>query len=670
MPSWQHFQAAVTKTSRVWRRICSAAQATVLALACVANAAEGPPEDLASAGLDALLDLDVSGASKFSLRMSETASAVSMITADQMRALGHRTLADVLRSMRGVVVSSDRTYSYLGVRGFAAPGDYNTRILLLVDGNRVNDTVYDQAFIGSEFPLDLDLVERVEFIPGQGSAVHGANALFGVVNVVTRSRIDGSGGEAAVTLASGDSRQVRITGHRELGAATVMLSATALRERGRDVYYPGYDTPDAHSGISHQTDHERQDQLFTRIGFEDATVTLIHADRIRGLSASPGTVFNDPRTLYRDTQTLGDVSLRRRIDGLSHWNARLYAGSYSFRGDYAMDDAPGTLNRDGAQSRWWGLEGSVFTERVDSHKIVAGADVQVSPRRDQTNADISPVAVTYLDDHLSGRRFSLFGEDQWTLSPALSLTAGARWDHEPGRDGELNPRLAVVWRPGERWVTKFIHGTAYRPPNAFETRYATPGGYKSNPGLRAERVRGNEAVLEHRPDASTRWTMSAYANAARNLIVQAIDPADEMLLYDNLGVLRARGLELEGERAWPGGTHVRANYGWQDVRDPSGQGFERRAARHLGKLAVVLPLANDWTLGNETVVVAHRGEVPGYGVSNVTLSRASGRHGLRASLGVRDIFDRAPADPAGDSVLQPLSPQDGRSVWARIELAF
>lgn len=132
----------------------------MLALACVANAAEGPPEDLASAGLDTLLDLDVSGASKFSLRMSETASAVSMITADQMHALGHRTLADVLRSMRGVVVSSDRAYSYLGVRGFAAPGDYNTRILLLVDGNRVNDTVYDQAFIGSEFPLDLDLVER------------------------------------------------------------------------------------------------------------------------------------------------------------------------------------------------------------------------------------------------------------------------------------------------------------------------------------------------------------------------------------------------------------------------------------------------------------------------------------------------------------------------------
>jgi iron complex outermembrane receptor protein len=177
------------------------------------------PTDLASVPLDTLLDLEVSGASKFELRMSEASSSVTVITADEMRALGYRTLADVLSSVRGLVVSTDRTYSHLGVRGFSAPGDYNTRILLLIDGNRVNDAVFDQAFLGSEFPLDLDLVERVEFIPGQGSAVHGSNALFGVVNVVTRRGGASSASEVAGALGSAQSRQLRVTRRSRPAAA-------------------------------------------------------------------------------------------------------------------------------------------------------------------------------------------------------------------------------------------------------------------------------------------------------------------------------------------------------------------------------------------------------------------------------------------------------------------
>ena len=59
-------------------------------------------------------------------------------------------------------------------------------MLLLVNGVRFNDNLYDQASIGTDFPIDLDLVERVEFVPGPGSAVYGANAFFGVVNVITR----------------------------------------------------------------------------------------------------------------------------------------------------------------------------------------------------------------------------------------------------------------------------------------------------------------------------------------------------------------------------------------------------------------------------------------------------------------------------------------------------
>lgn len=650
------------------------AVAAGLCLAAAGQGVSAAANDLVAAGLDALLDVEVTGTSKFSLRMSESASSVTVISAEQMRALGHRTLADVLRSVRGLVVSSDRTYHYLAVRGFSTAGDYNTRVLLLIDGNRVNDTIYDQAMLGSEFPLDIDLVERVEFIPGQGSAVHGANALFGVVNVITRRAPATSSAETALSLGHGQWRQLRVSGSQPIaGDGQLLLSASVWKQAGTDAYYPGFDAPETNNGTSRRTDHERGRQLFAKFSRGEWSATLVHGDRTKGLTAIPSTVFGDPATLYRDTQTMADLSLQHPLDALSHWKLRLYGGRYDFRGDYLIDVPPLTLNRDGSASRWWGAEAVLFTERFDAHKLVAGADVQFSPRRDQWNIDVWPEPANYLDDKRSGRRFSLFAEDQWTWSPSVTLTAGARLDRQQGASTQFSPRLAAVWRPHAEWVFKAIHGSAYRPPNAYEAYYSTPpasGGYKANPSLRNERVRGHELVAEWRPSAASRWTISAYRNEAHGLLVQQLDPDDDMLVYRNAGALRAQGLEIEAEQAWPSGAQLRGNLGLQRVKDVSGLGLAEHNASRVAKLVALWPLPRGWMLGGETVAVGRRGDVPGYGVTQLTLSAALPRGRGHVSLSVHDLFDRQPSDPGSDSALQPTAPQDGRSLRLKFELKF
>jgi iron complex outermembrane receptor protein len=559
------------------------------------------------------------------------------------------------------------------VRGFSSPGDYNTRILLLIDGNRVNDTVYDQAFLGSEFPLDIDMVERVEFIPGQGSAVHGANALFAVVNVVTRRPGTSTGSEVATSIGSGRARQLRVSTNQALAPnSSVLLSATVLRFAGTDAYYPALDTPATNNGISQRTDHERGKQLFAKYHHSDLSATLLHSDRTKGLSGMPEFVFGDPRNLYRDSETLADVSLSRNIDALNRWKLRVYGGSYSFRGDYIIDYPPVTYNQDRAESRWWGVETHLYTERFEAHKLVVGADLHYSPRRDQSNADVSPAAATYLDDRRRGKRQSLFVEDQWTLTQALSVTGGLRYDRMYDAGALFSPRLAVVGRPRDDLVLKFIHGTAFRPPNAYEAYYAiaAPNGYKANPSLRHEKVRGNEFVLELRPTTTTRWTLSAYSNRARDLLSQSVDPADGMLVFGNVGSLRARGVEIEAERVWPSGAQLRANYSAQRVTDPSGQGLDTRAASHLGKVIAILPAGGGWTMGVETVLVDRRAEAAGYGVTNLTLSSAALHRHAVLSLSVYDVFDRQPDDLGSGAVLQATSPQDGRTVRLKLEVKF
>ena len=102
----------------------------------------------------------VYGASKYEQKVTQAPSSVTIITSDDIKKYGYRTLADLLQSVNGFSVSSDRNYSYVGVRGFGRPADYNTRVLLLLDGHRLNDNIYDSATLGTESPIDVDLIRH------------------------------------------------------------------------------------------------------------------------------------------------------------------------------------------------------------------------------------------------------------------------------------------------------------------------------------------------------------------------------------------------------------------------------------------------------------------------------------------------------------------------------
>ena len=128
----------------------------------------------------------VTAAGRFPQKLSEAPSRVTIVTADEIRALGHRNLADVVRSIRGLYTGYDGSYEIIGTRGVQPAGDYNTRLLVMIDGVRITDPVYSQGPVGNEFPVDISLVERVEFLPGPGSAAYGNNAFFGLLNVITR----------------------------------------------------------------------------------------------------------------------------------------------------------------------------------------------------------------------------------------------------------------------------------------------------------------------------------------------------------------------------------------------------------------------------------------------------------------------------------------------------
>jgi len=641
--------------------------------------AEATSVDLAALSIEQLLTLEVYSASRFVQKFSEAPSVVSVVTSADIKAFGWRTIADILRSMRGLYVSNDRNYSYLGARGFLRPGDYNTRFLLLVDGYRTNDAVFDQASIGSEFVLDIDMIDRVEFVPGPGSSIYGANAFFGVINIITKRGRDLSGPQASVEYGSHGMRKARASyGMRYESGAEWLLSASTFREDGPDMYFPEFDTTATGNGVARRLDYDRGDNLLIKGAMGPFSLSVAHSERKKGIpTASFSQVFNDPRSHTVDTQSFVDAGHRAQLAPDAELSSRLYLGRYDYNGDYVYDYPPLTVNRDGSQARWWGAETKLVTTRVAGHKLVIGAEYQRDYRRRQFNFDVDPF-LSNLDDRRTGNRTGVYVQDEFTLRKDLLLSAGARYDRDSSTgDSQLNPRVALIHKASEAATLKAMAGTAFRAPNAYELYYEllSAGGQKSNPGLKAERIRTQELSAEHHFSPDTRLTASVFRNTVSDLIVQTMDPADGLLVFQNLQRARARGAELELEKAWTGGSRLRTSYSWQQAWDASTGAALVNAPRHLAKFNWTAPIPRiGWRAGVEAQYVGPRktlrAETVGYWLANLTMSALRLAPGLELSASVYNLFDRRYADPGAEEHVQDAIVQNGRTYRLKLSYAF
>lgn len=205
----------------------------------------------------------VFGASRRRQSLEEAPSAVTIVTAEEIRRHGWRTITEVLSNVRGLYVSEDRNYSYLGVRGFARPGDYNSRVLVLVNGHAMNDAPYMSSLLGREFGIDMELVERIEVIRGPGSSLYGTNALFGVINVVTRSgpdprRAEGLGFGAFGEADSLERAKAGVVLDRIFGEEVhVLVSGSAYYGRGQRFDYPEFEGVGFKKKTEREADRER-----------------------------------------------------------------------------------------------------------------------------------------------------------------------------------------------------------------------------------------------------------------------------------------------------------------------------------------------------------------------------------------------------------------------------
>lgn len=627
---------------------------------------------LTTLSLEQLLDVTIVGASKYEQKQNEVAAAVSVITRDEIRAFGWRTLAEAMVSLPGVHTTYDRQYTYLGMRGFGLPGDLTARVLITVNGNRVNDPVYDGGPAGREFPLDLDLVERIEFIPGPGGAVYGQNAMLGVVNLVTRTGAGLNGGELALAAQGPQSgRDGRVSWGKVLdNGVDIVLSASGLRARGEDRFY-AFGLSGV-SGVAKGMDGERDAELFARVARGPWAFDLVHGNRRK--DDPTASFFSDPLVAgqnSRDVYSLVQLQYHDSFAGDTlQLNGRVFYGAYQYRGLYSY----GTPLLSTGDGTWHGAELRLLSTALTRHKLMAGMEVQRNAQTDQSALDLANAANS-ISIPKSGYRIGLYVQDEWRLADSLVATLGLRIDRNDATGTHTSPRAALVWQAQAQTTFKALAGRAHRAPNVYEKDYFDGVSAVANPALGGERMDTLELVADHRVGDSLGLRASLYRWKMHDLITQGIDPFSGLTQFQAGGAVGARGLELSADKTWNSGARLRASAALQNVASLSGARLPN-SPRLLGKLNFSAPIpAAGLRLGYELQYTSRRlsldgSKLPGNALSNLHLSTEALAPGLELSISIRNLFNRRYLHPGADINWQNALEQDGRSIVGKLVYRF
>jgi iron complex outermembrane receptor protein len=610
----------------------------------------------------------VTGATKRPQPLSETPSEVTVITAGEIHAMGYHTLADALRWVRGLYVTDDRNYSYLGIRGLQRPGDYNDKVLLALDGHTLNGNTFGDAALGDELGVDLEQVERIEVVRGPGSTLYGGYAVLAVVNIVTRQphalrgvAVSGRGGGAGERRAWG-----RVAGARP-GLAEITLSGSVQRADGGDFYYPEYDSPATRDGRARGVDGSDAWSISgsARGGGWVLTGKTNRRDKTIP-TGSYGTVFGDPRNHTVDGHDFLELSRTQPVGDAVELNVRTYWDAARYHAIYVYDSGSGiVLNRDEGNGDLIGTEWRANWSAGARQVVTGGLEVQRHLRIRIENYDLEPYT-RYVDREVRGTQGAAYVQDEFHLLNSLRLTAGSRVDAYQDFAPVVSPRVDLLWRASSATVLKVLAGTAFRAPSQFERYYDDGYSQVSNPGLEPERSASAEISIEHALGAASA-ELTLYGTRVTDLIdlVPAATPG--LLQYRNRQQANARGVEAELGWVPSSELRVRLSAACQRTVDP-GTGDElTNSPRWNAHALVVHDDGGPLTLGGGVRFLSSRRTLGGLDTDPAIVADA--RIGLllgsraEASLEVRNLFDARYGDPVSVELLQDQIVQNGRTAY-------
>ncbi len=602
-------------------------------------------------------------------------AAVTVITADEISRQGWRTLADVLRSITGFYTAYDRSYTYVGVRGFLQSGDYNARLLLLIDGHRVNDNVYDGALIGTEFPLDVNMIDRVEVVRGPGSSLFGTNAELAVVNVFTRqpdnqTTIESTSGADSFRGRTGEARATLRTARY-----AALFSASIYRANGAyQLYFPEFDSPETNNGIATNLDGDRYDHGFAMIRRGQFRLEGLLGVRDKIVPNAPySTIFGDAANRTMDTRGYVDASYSHDLSINTQLDVRAYYDAYRFFGSYPYTGADGTgrtVQINDAAADGVGIE-AVVGHRMGANRIVAGLAGEHNFRINQRNyyAGQPP----FLNDHRTLSLGAIFGEAELNPSKQFSFNLGGRVDWYDLYGTNLSPRAAAMYFPTANTSVKYVFGHAFRVPDPYDEFYVDDVDITAtNKSLKPENINANTLIVEQAFRRELHVMVSGFTNSLNSVIKEQQDASGDTHFANQIGDT-GQGAEFELIAKYPAGWMARTSYTFEQTRQKQYGTKVMNSPEHLAKFNVAAPIHMKGFLASELLFTGPQPNFLGQRIGssflvNTTGSTRTFANGLQFSVSCYNLLNRTWATPTGPELEQSATVQDGRT-W-RFRLTY
>lgn len=636
-------------------------------------------------------------------------AVTTVISAEDIAAMGARSLDDVLEAVPGLhIARSSQGYSPIYVIRGVNLG-FNPQVLILENGIPLTKVFAgNRGQLWSEYPVQH--ISKIEVLRGPGSAVHGADAVVGVINIITKSPQELATLQLGLETGSFSSHQGWLQSSGSVGPfqyAAFLKKGSTKGDRSliEEDAQTGFDAlTGTHASLAPGPLNNGRESL-------DGAFSLSHGHwmwrigvrRLDDVGSAQGIASAlDPRGSSRNAFINSDLTYHH--DAIApNWNLEFQASAMDYREQSDLFLFPAGANLGGLYTdgfignphKWERnarMAASVTYTGARNHQLHIGigskwndlykiretrnASSNFTPIGTGSIADVIDVSETspFIRPH-SRQVHHVFGQDEWSLMPDWTLTAGLRHDRYSDFGHTTNPRLALVWDASYNLTAKLMAGTAFRPPSFTEMFAVNNPVVTGNPNLRPEKTRTLEAAFTWQ--ASPTWQMGA------NIYRFHMDDIIQLVsfVYQNTGKLTGQGLELE--TAWTPHAQLRftGNYSYQHTVDGATQHDAGNAPHHQVYARIDWKLPRDWSIhtqmnwiSKQTRVLADtRPALAGYNTVDITIRTPDQFQGWQGTVSVKNLFDaevREPSaydyTPARPFISLPNDyPMPGRSVYVQ-----
>jgi iron complex outermembrane receptor protein len=646
-------------------------------------------------------------------------AVASVITAEDIAAMGATDLDQVLETVPGMHVSrSPNHYSPLYViRGIFS--QYAPQTLVMQDGVPITTLFQsNKGNLWGGYPVEH--IARIEVIRGPGSALYGADAYSGVINIITKRAADTNGTDVVARKGSFNTRDAWVQHGGKLGEVDVAAyvrvghsdgfkrTVTADAQTRLDGIFgtnaslapgsvnTGYDATDANFDFGYnnwrfRTGYKLRENLGTGAGIASA---LDPVGKGRSERITADIAWADP-DFSKDWSLGADLGYLKYIQ-LTPTDYQLYPPGVTFpTGSFpqGLNGGPDTY-----ENQWRFATFANYTG-FNGHNLRIGVghdDLDLYKTHETRNftytANGTPVPSGSVVDYSGTNPFLfphrrkidyLYVQDEWRLAKDWALTAGLRRDHYSDFGNTTNPRLALVWDASYDLTAKLLYGRAFRAPSFGENYGITNPVALGNPNLKPETNNTVEAAFSWLASREAKVNLNFFRYDMRNIIRTVPNAvAGTGATYANTGNQHGSGMELETE--WDGGRNLRltGNYSYQkSIDDATGQDAGYAPHHHLYARAD-WGFTGGWLSSAQVNRVADRRravgdtrpKVPNYTTVDLTLRTTRNKNEWDFAVSVRNLFNADVREPSYGSATGSQIPYDlpmaPRSLWLQAGYAL